>query len=333
MTTRELDLLGITDPAVRQSYLFTSRLLREKAKARQMPSMVRYMAPIEKRLYLETLFTFITHVDDIVDHRVHSIPVREHRMDEWEAMFARAARDQLPAAGTLSSDDEETHAHVARAFVHTMRTFGQPLDEVPPYVAAQRKTLTTTEYATEKELADFIDTVTLLPSSWVNAILEPITPESNVLCRRAATAFQLIDFILDVREDLAQGRLYIPLDRLAKYGLDRASLEHQLGAGPIGEGLRALMAAEIELAKETYEAGRDWPKSVQPVSRAFAEWDYHTNGLKLDALIKANGEHLRPGFRMNPAVTIKVMVRMYADIAKGVRSDLRVRRGKRAVGR
>lgn len=333
MITRELDLLGITDPAVRQSYLAVSKLLRGKATSRQMPSVVRYMSPVEKRLYLESFFMIICHVDDIVDHRVHSIPVRHHRMDEWEAMFALAVEDKLPAAGTLSSDDEETHAHVARAWVHTMRTFDQPLDTVPPYVAGQRKMLTTTEYATEEDLNGFINTVTLLPTAWANAILEPITADNAELCRYAATSFQLIDFIMDVREDLNQGQLYIPLDRLAKYGLDRASLESQLAQGQISNELRELMLADLRRTKEIYDSARDWPKSVRPVSRAFAEWDYHTNGLKLDALIKANVEHLRPGFRMDPSVKLKAMGRMYLDIAKGVSTDLLVWRGKRSEGR
>ncbi|WP_394845496.1 squalene/phytoene synthase family protein [Pendulispora brunnea] len=331
MIIRELDMLGITDPALRQSYLVTSKLVRQKVTARQIPSVIRYMVPAKKRLHIEAFFMFIMHVDDIVDHKVHSIPVREHRMDEWEAMFARAVANDLPAAGTMSSDDEETHAHVARAFVHTMRTFGQPLKDVPPYVAGQRRTLTTTEYATEEKLEDFIQTVTLLPSSWANAILEPITPDSNVLCRRAATSFQLIDFILDVRQDLEEGRLYFPLDRLAKYGLDRASLQNQLAHGLVSDGLRELMVAEIKRAKEMYDSGRDWPKSVHPASRPFAEWDYHTNGLKLEALIKADGEHLRPGFRMAPSVKLKAVAHMYFDIAKGVRDDLFVRYGRRAV--
>ncbi|WP_394834914.1 squalene/phytoene synthase family protein [Pendulispora rubella] len=324
-------MLGITDPAVRQSYLVASKLVRGKVKARQIPSVIRYMVPAKKRLHIEAFFMFIMHVDDIVDHKVHSIPVREHRMDEWEAMFARAVANELPVAGTTSSEDEETHAHVARAFVHTMRTFGQPLKDVPPYVAGQRRTLFVTEYETEEKLEEFIQTVTLLPSSWANAILEPITPDSNVLCRRAATAFQLIDFILDVKQDLDEGRIYFPLDRMAKYGLDRAALKRQLDRGDISEGLRELMVDEIKRAKEMYDSGRDWPKSVHPASRAFAEWDYHTNGLKLDALIKADGEHLTPGFRMPPSIKLKAVANMYFDIAKGVRDDLSVRYGRRAV--
>jgi 15-cis-phytoene synthase len=61
-------------------------------------------------------------------------------------------------------------------------------------------------------------------------------------------ALQLTNILRDVPADLAQGRLYIPLDELARFGCTEATLATTGGAAPV----RALLAHQAARAREYY---------------------------------------------------------------------------------
>ena len=71
------------------------------------------------------------------------------------------------------------------------------------------------------------------------------------------TAMQLTNILRDVAEDLAMGRVYLPQDELARFGVT----EEQLAGGRVDEGFRALMRFQIDRARRYYaesEAGIPW---------------------------------------------------------------------------
>ena len=61
-------------------------------------------------------------------------------------------------------------------------------------------------------------------------------------------ALQLTNILRDIRDDLARGRLYLPLDDLATYGCTIADLE----AGIVTGRMRDLLAFECRRAREYY---------------------------------------------------------------------------------
>ncbi len=71
--------------------------------------------------------------------------------------------------------------------------------------------------------------------------------QSDAVC----TALQLINFWQDVGVDSAKGRIYIPLDDLARFGVDEA----QIGRGVADRHWRALMQFEVERARSLMHAG------------------------------------------------------------------------------
>lgn len=158
-----------------------------------------------------------------------------------------------------------------------MRTWDLPYLRVPEFVDGHRKALVTYEYTDDEHLDEFIQTVTLLPAVWINQIFEPQNDEAEELCRHTITAFQLIDFVWDLREDLDLGRLYVPTDHLTRFGLTRADLDRQIGSGYISDALRELIRSEVDVAKSHLDAGRSWPRTLHPTSRAFMETDIQTH--------------------------------------------------------
>lgn len=63
-------------------------------------------------------------------------------------------------------------------------------------------------------------------------------------------ALQLTNIIRDVRTDLARGRLYLPLEDLARFGCT----EEALRAGAASESVRQLLRFECERAREFYRS-------------------------------------------------------------------------------
>lgn len=269
MSQYEIDAAGITDPRLRAAYRAGERILRAHGRGQQN---VRYMFPAAKRPFLDAFWGVVAYVDDLADDPAHSAAVRELRLGEWENAFL-ACRDGGPIGDDPGSTDERDDHALAFAFVDVMRRWELPLDQVPDYLAGQREAIHTHEYATAADLDRYLDTVTLLPAAWVNTLFESISADAPHLCREAVTAFQLIDFLVDLRDDLDAGRLYLPVEHLTRFGLDRDRIEFEVGSGRAGRGLRDLIRFELEIAKSHFAVGSSWPETLHPSARTFMEFD------------------------------------------------------------
>jgi squalene synthase HpnC len=67
---------------------------------------------------------------------------------------------------------------------------------------------------------------------------------SDAIC----TALQLLEHWQDVGEDHRAGRVYLPLEDLARFGLTEDELAADVAAGTAGEALRALVRFEVDRA-------------------------------------------------------------------------------------
>jgi 15-cis-phytoene synthase len=76
-------------------------------------------------------------------------------------------------------------------------------------------------------------------------------PEAEPLAERCGLAFQLTNIIRDVKEDASVGRVYIPEEDLARFGLTVSDLM----SSPDPARLRPLLAFEADRARECYTAG------------------------------------------------------------------------------
>ena len=97
-------------------------------------------------------------------------------------------------------------------------------------------------------------------------VLEPLPGLATVAAEYAVDlgiAFQLSNFIRDVGEDLRRGRLYLPVDELTAFGVER----EQLATGVVDGRVRRLLAHQIARAREFYRNA--WPgiRLLHPTSR------------------------------------------------------------------
>src|SRR5439155_887615 len=80
-------------------------------------------------------------------------------------------------------------------------------------------------------------------------------------------AFQLTNFLRDVAEDLRRGRIYLPQEDLAGFGVTRADL----AAGLVTVGVRELLRFEIARTRRLYRHAYGGIRMLAPSSRHCVE--------------------------------------------------------------
>lgn len=239
--TTDLDAAGITDPALRASYLRCRALNARHGKTYHLATL---LLPPAKRPYVQALYGFARHVDDIVDVTEPGADVTT-RFTEWSAQFRR------------DLDWGSTSDPITRAVLDTVERWTIPHTYFHDFLAAMRADLTVTEYATYADLEAYmwgsaavigLELLPILGRRDDSIGWHELEPSAVAL----GTAFQLTNFIRDVGEDLHRGRIYLPQDSLAQFGVDR----DRLARGRVDEPIRNLLAWEIERARTLYRSAQ-----------------------------------------------------------------------------
>jgi len=233
---RDLDAAGIVDPALRSSYELCRRLHAEHGRTYYLATL---LLPRASRPYVSALYGFARYADEIVDN---GDPRSRER--ELEAFAGRT----LTALESGHTDDP-----VLRALVHTQRRWGIPVQHFTAFLRSMHMDLTVRSYATFADLERYMYGSAAVIGLQMVPILRPLRADAEVHARELGIAFQLSNFVRDVAEDLARGRLYLPLEDLDRFGVSRAALER----GVTTAAIRDLLAFEIERTRAFYR--RAWP--------------------------------------------------------------------------
>ncbi|MGH3264702.1 MAG: phytoene/squalene synthase family protein [Trebonia sp.] len=254
LPSTDLDAAGIERPALRASYGRCRRINSAHGKTYYLATL---LLPPAKRPYVHALYGFARHVDDIVDDLS---PARE---DERTERFRTWSQDFLADLDWGSTSDP-----VSRAVLDTIARWQIPASYFADFLDAMRMDLTVREYATYDDLARYM---------WGSAAvigleMLPILGRADESVRwdvleapaiDLGMAFQLTNFIRDVAEDLRRGRVYLPAESLAMFGVDRDRLRR----GRADEPIRNLLAWEIERARGLYRSAAAGIDLVHPSSR------------------------------------------------------------------
>jgi phytoene synthase len=252
VSARELDAAGITDPALRASYERCRRLNAAHGRTYYLATL---LLPAAKRPYVHALYGFARYADEIVDD-LDSTLTDEQKAD-WLAGWGSRFLAEVRAGG---SDHP-----VSRAVVDTVRRWDIPLGLFEDFLASMRMDLTVAGYPTYDDLMKYMWGSAAVIGLQMVPVLEPVVDRSlaEPYAVDLGVAFQLSNFIRDVGEDLRRGRVYLPGEDLAHFGVDRARLARGVVDGPI----RRLLAYEIARARELYRAAEPGIRLLHPSSR------------------------------------------------------------------
>jgi 15-cis-phytoene synthase len=211
-----------------------------------------------KRPHVHALYAFCRYADDIVDDLGPApTDVRAKALADFGDRFFT----DLEAG---RSDDP-----VLKGVVHTVRAFAIPADCFERFLRSMTMDLTVSEYETYADLAGYMDGSAAVIGEMMLPILEPDdAAAARPHARALGDAFQLTNFLRDVGEDLDRGRIYLPRDELAAFGVDRDLLawcrSTRRGDGRVRRALAYLVAH----TRGTYRRAEPGIALLEPVSRA-----------------------------------------------------------------
>jgi squalene synthase HpnC len=166
------------------------------------------------------------------------------------------AGDRLALLDAFEADtnrvfDGEPEHPLLRRLQPTVRACGMPRGPFLRLIEANRRDQRVHAYATYDELAAYCDLSANPVGELVLHVFGAATPEHVALSDRVCTALQLVEHWQDLAEDYGRGRVYLPADELARFGV----VPEDLGAAHAGAPLRALLAFEVGRAKRLLDEG------------------------------------------------------------------------------
>jgi phytoene synthase len=235
------------DPQLREGYETGRRMLR-----RHDPTY--YFAtrrlPAELRPPTHALYGFVRTADQLVDgpRRAPTPAARRAALDAWEAELDAGAASREP---------------VVRALADAAARHRLPLGELRTYMRSMRIDCAPVRISTWEELVAYMDG----SAGSVGRIMAPllgVPDRHHADLGQLGLAFQLANFIRDMREDRGLDRIYLPAEDRVRFGVS----EDDLAAPVAGPELRALVAYEIARARALFAAAPPAiaaaPGSVRP---------------------------------------------------------------------
>lgn len=217
------------DVSLRKAYKQAEKITAQHSKSFYFASA---LLPEEKRAAIRALYAFCRTVDDIVDE---SNTDQDSQLDYWRGMVE-----------TTSFADSDL---VAAAWADTLNRYHIPRHYALQLIDGVARDLSQVRYQTFDELATYCygvaSTVGLMSMYIVGFTDNRAVPYAIKL----GVALQMTNILRDVGEDYRNGRLYLPREELAFYGIH----ESDIAEGRITDHWRQFMKFQVERTRQLYE--------------------------------------------------------------------------------
>jgi len=272
----ELDAAGVTDPALREAYA-TCRALN--AAHGRTYFLATRLLPAARRPAVHALYGFARYADEIVDDLGDDRPVAEKA----------AQLDALTADLEAALDGGPAPHPVLAALADTARRYAIDRQHFTDFMVSMRMDTTVTEYATFDDLAVYVHGSAAVIGLQMLPILGTRVPREEAEPPAAAlgVAFQLTNFLRDVGEDLDRGRVYLPADELAAFGVDRELLTWSRRTRRPDPRITRALAHLMAHTRAIYRRAAPGIAMLEPVSRAGIACAFTLYGGILDEIERA----------------------------------------------
>ena len=246
------------DQALQESYQECKRLNSLHGKTYYLATL---LLPKSKRPYVHALYGFARYADEIVDDLASTLSPQE-KADALRSWSTGVLEDLKKGTST---------DHIGRALVDTARKFDIPHQHFVDFLHSMEMDLTVTEYQSYEALLEYVYGSAAVIGLEMVPILGYSDQRAFEAAKKLGIAFQLANFIRDVSEDLDRGRVYLPLDELARFGVDRVMLERRVLTPQIVEALKFQIARVRSLQDEADIGIAYLDKTSRPCIRAASE--------------------------------------------------------------
>ncbi len=235
---------------LQQSYEECKRLNALHGKTYYLATL---LLPAKKRPYVHALYGFARYADEIVDDLASTLN------DEEKASHLRTWGDSV-IADIRSGESSDL---IGRALVDTVKTFDIPVSYFEAFMKSMEMDLTVTRYDTYDDLMEYVYGSAVV----IGLEMLPILGYSDDRAIPAATAlgqaFQLANFIRDIGEDIDRGRIYMPLEDLARFGVSEEMLLRRQMTPEIVEAIKY----QIQRVRDLQKVAEAGIKYLSPISR------------------------------------------------------------------
>lgn len=192
--------------AVVVSYEYVRRIARTKAKNFYYSFL---LLPQNKRDAMCAIYAFMRVCDDLSDEETgEPLEQRLRVMEAW--------RDEMHAA----LRGESAEHPVWPAFADTVARFKIPHEYFDDMIKGVTSDLEYAPMATFDDLYRYCYRVASVVGLTIIHIFGFDGPRALELAEKCGIAFQLTNILRDVKEDADRGRVYLPQDELARFGVD-----------------------------------------------------------------------------------------------------------------
>lgn len=191
--------------------------------------------PDSKRRAITALYAFCREVDDVADE-VSDRGIARTKLHWWRTELDR----------TFEGSPQHP---VTQALRPAIQCYALPREHFEEILDGMEMDLDQFSYESFRELSLYC----YRAAGVVGLMSAEIFGYENRMTQRYATdlgmALQLTNIIRDVREDARRGRVYIPMDEMAHYGVR----QQDLIAGNHTDNIRALLAHQAQRARDYYQ--------------------------------------------------------------------------------
>jgi 15-cis-phytoene synthase len=264
----------VPEPGLAAAYRRCQELHRRHGRTYYLAT--RFL-PAAKRPHVHALYGFARYADEIVDRTWELPPAeRARRFSEWSGRFVAGL------AGEPARDP------VLPAVLHTIATFRLDHTDFEAFLRSMAMDLEVTGYPDYDALLGYMEGSAAVIGTMMLPLLEPVDPPAaREPARQLGLAFQLTNFIRDVAEDLARGRVYLPRADLDRFGVTRDDLRRAAADRRAGPRLRELIRFEVARAHAHYAAAAPGVPLLAGSSQACVRTAYHLYGGILDEVVRA----------------------------------------------
>lgn len=205
-----------------------------------------WLIPRAMRPHVAAIYAFARTADDFADETKDPGQALRH-LGQWGEQLERCA------AGAADHP-------VFVALADTIRAYELPIQLFRDLLTAFTRDVTVTRYATWDDLlarycrysANPVGRLVLLLFGYRDPMLHDL---SDQIC----TALQLTNFWQDLGVDLAKGRIYVPQDAMARYGVTEPEFLQQR----VDDRFRRLMAHAADVTEQLFQQGSPLPSRVR----------------------------------------------------------------------
>lgn len=251
--------------SLEQSHAYCERVSRERAKNFYYSFL---LLPRPKRQAMCAIYAFMRECDDRSDGPGAAL----EKVAEWRAALDSALAGELPDHAVWPA-----FVDTARRYKIPARYFHEMIDGVSSDF--EKKTISTFD-----ELYRYCYLVASIVGLTIIRVFEFDDPKALLLAEKCGVAFQLTNILRDVREDSANGRIYLPAEDLTRFEVEPENLKQPRLTLP----LRGLFQFEAARARQYYTESKPLLGMVHSDSRR-ALWALMEIYSRLLARIEAEG--------------------------------------------